>query len=188
MNLADLLLKKEEIPITPEFRFRVPIPPILFDKDIKLDRLLAHKVFPLAVKDFIRDIKNYLEENKVKPSEAKYLKEYLEHQVIENEGAFGAQEYHGLSDTVMKDPSGIAHALDINGDLNVCIEECPFKDWVGFSEEKLKAYSNPRIIGFGHAYVPDNNVGTIDAAFFLRDWAILYVNEALKQANAQKPF
>jgi hypothetical protein len=190
-DLELVLLKKEEIPITKDFRFRIPIHPVLLSTEIKLDPHLANKVFPYAANEFVVDMKKYFEMNKTKGLE-KHLRRYIARKpVVKNKGRFGSQKYFGYEDCVIphENGNGFARALDIDGYRNVVIEEVSYNLWVGFSEEKFKAYAKPefqgKLSGFGPAYVPDNNVGTIDAALFLRAWGIIYLNEALKHAAKQ---
>ena len=59
MKLEDILLRKEELPISYETLFKVPIHFLLLKKDIKIDDRIAHDVFPDAAQEWYSDLKEY---------------------------------------------------------------------------------------------------------------------------------
>jgi len=55
MNIEQLFLKKEELPILNETCFQIPIHPKLLDSSLNIDKLIAQKIFPPAVEILYMD-------------------------------------------------------------------------------------------------------------------------------------
>jgi len=213
MKLEQILLKKEELPIrTIEGTlsnpvFTVPIHPKLLSPDVKIDSILASKVFPKAAKEWYVDlnkaVKNANDADRTwikgdflkKKAYAKkvYAKIYSGNYILTGTG---------WQDDVLTNENGFATSLSISRNSGGTLYLDPnqkfefvHKLYVNFSPEKFREYRcenfNPdKDCSQGTwTYVYSKlNIDYYPNALFLRNWAILYLNEALKQANAQKPF
>jgi len=207
MNLADLLLKKEEIRITTDDDlvtrpgFYVPIHPKLLDPQINLDPERARKVFPVAAKEWHEDLTEYIKKIKDKKTK-EWIKEVFlgEKLVIKKE--YDSHVVYPLHwrDDILHANNGFTRSLCISRNAGGTLyflkedgEQYIGPGWVDFTPEKFLEYSaeHKKIEGLDgvRAYVySEHNIDYIMGAIFLRNWAILYLNEALKQADAQKPF
>jgi len=61
MRIVYLMVKKEEIPILYEHCFQAPIHPRLLGPDVRIDKNIARKVFPKAVKEWYGELTEYSE-------------------------------------------------------------------------------------------------------------------------------
>ncbi|MDO8511191.1 MAG: hypothetical protein Q7S55_03430 [Nanoarchaeota archaeon] len=199
MRLDQLLLRKEELPILNDTRFTVPIHPGLLRKENSIDPNLAQRLFPQAAQEWYADLQAYTEtvqdEGKQKWYKEVFLKEgiqfgtHYERQTI-LEGTW--------EDLVQTDKIGFAHVLSINrnaggslyfneGDMFSCNGYIS-PPLVNFTPEKFDAYAVhkfPDCEGVvAHAY-GHHNIDYYPGALFLRNWAILYLNEAMKEVVKQ---
>jgi hypothetical protein len=201
MELEKVLLKKEELPIEVNENlyspyFTVPIHPRLLDPNISMDKNLAREVFLRAAKEWYDDLRQYAKKIKNKEN-----KNWIEHLFLGKK--LSIKEEHGSQvvypvrweDTVFTSENGFAAHLSISrnagGSLffskNESVQGIGFRI-VRFLPEKFLEY-RCRISerdGDGSrgvaAYVYcQHNIAHYPGALFLRNWAILYLNEALKQ-------
>jgi len=200
MKIKDLLLKKEEIPILYENCFQVPIHPKFFDKNIRLNPRLANQLFPKAAEDWYNDLKKYVSTVEDKSTKGWIKRVFLKEKPKITE-RYGGHIIDSLNweDRVITLENGFAHDLMINrnfggslyfnGDNNCnALINYGFKlGYIRFSEEKGREFSYETIKGdnnkdFGKARVYGaHNVDNYPGALFLRNWAIIYLNEAMKQ-------
>jgi len=195
MSLQELLLTKDEIPIFQDRYFVVPIHPLLLTES--LDPKIAHSVFPLAAKEWYAD----LQEAQATPKK----REWFESVFLKSKPQIEEKNGHqmmtpppgGWFDYVTTAENGFATLLGVNrnqGTLMLLQGQrsfdyiCPPN--VNFSKSKLMAYAAPppavQVEGLSgvNAFVyRRDNVSELPAALFLRNWAILYLNEALRSIN-----
>ena len=162
MKLQKLLLKKEEIPIQDTGRswLFVPVHPRLMSDEVHIDKKLASKVLPIALDKFMR-----LPE--VKNDDYSCLKK------ARSEGSVFFE--NGLSATLtIATGSGLYFTRDHQF----------LPRLVRFNKGKMEEYSvnyydNKNNAGRGFAYY-SKDVG-MPVLKLYREWAVLYLNEALKQ-------
>lgn len=163
MKLQDRLLIKDEIPIW-KTHFQIPIPARLLDEDARLDPELANKVFPQATEEWLSDSKE-----QAKPE---FIATYLS----------------TCSDTVRTIANGFASSLSVHQGDNGTIFLKPdhphylIPETVRMSKEKLKEFAIKEPPYLVHTYTSWNvhNCHPL-TALFLRNWGMLYINEAMKQ-------
>ncbi len=197
MDLDALLLQKEELPIRRETDFVVPIYPVLLREDIQLDPQIAHQVFAHAAEEYHQDLKKYIETMKDGEEKKWYQDVFLRDPTVKSDELSRQFILNGMwEDYVLTSKTGFARALAndgasggslyYNSDDNTCQEYiCP--PVVQFSPEKFKAYSIKKISqpgGIVHNY-SSHNIDTFPQTLFLRNWAILYLNEALREVERQ---
>ena len=195
MDLEQLLLQKEELPILRETSFIVPIHPVLLRPDIKLNPSLAHQVFPQAAAEWYADLAAYTE-GLADGQTKNWYKE-----VFQREKPIVAKEHRrqtlrgAWQDDIVKTETGFAYGLSISRDgggslyfnkEDQCCLRGIFPKLVNFTPEKFKAYAVPNepfpvdLLGaIAYAY-GHHNIDYYPGALFLRNWAILYLNAAMK--------
>ena len=189
VKLEDLFLKKEELPILRETCFQLPVYPELLREDINIKKDLAHLIFPQIVKEWHEDLQKHTSE--MKPSKEKdwYKEIFLREPKIETErGKYILMPLHWECDVFIED-NGFASGLSIsrNAGGSLCPPDldyiCP--PVVNFSKEKFEAYqSGLKIEGVNGVYAfvyGHHNINYFPGALFLRNWGILYLNEAMKE-------
>ena len=201
MHLNDLLLRKEELPIDTsnyhkDCRFLIPVHPALLRADISLDPKLPSIVFRQAAQEWYQDLQTiqaYI------PDES--VKQWHQRVFLAHEPQF--KELHGQ--LVMEKPphwdcyvspsetgfcTGLSISRDAGGSLVPPERKYLALPLVNFSPEKLVAYENHQFAGlggegvFGYAY-GRHNIDYYPGALFLRNWAILYLNAALKSIEKE---
>jgi len=203
MELSDLMLKKEEVPILHEINFQLPICPMLINPGIKIDPSLASKVFPQAARGWYDDLEAYVETAELDDQKREWYKEVFLKKKPEVKKEFGRQNILNGSwrEDIVLDGNGFARGFSISRDFGGstyfnkgergCRTFVPFQNNKGpvlFSEEKAKEFGFKEMDLNGgqkgalvHVYAL-HNVANYSSALFLRNWGILYLNEALKSA------
>lgn len=203
MLLEDLMIKKEEIPILHENCFQVPIHPRLLNPNIKIDENHARAVFPKAAKEWYNELTEYS-----KTLGNKSTKEWIEEVFLKKKPKikkeYDQQIIYSLDwkDEVSTNERGFARFLMINrnngGSLYFNQSDTlgsraflPFNNSAGyirFSKNKCLEFDiENKAVTIGDeegvmVYVYNmHNVDHYPGALFLRNWAILYLNEAMKQ-------
>lgn len=197
LKLEELLFTKEEIPIISSGLFTIPVHPRLLGDDIKIDDQIANRVFPEAAREWYNDLKVYcerLEDGKMKEwIERDFLCE--EPSIIENEHGYQVVDPIGWIAHVDTLENGLASCLSIgrtyggslilerNYPTLICrafgINFSP-KKFLEFRAEETDLDRNGS--SGVRAYVYDHhNVDYHHWALFLRNWAILYMNEVFRQ-------
>lgn len=196
MKLEEILLRKEELPIIGENRFQVPIYPSLLRADVMFDTTIASRMFPVAAKEWYEDLEEYanglLEVTSAERERKRWLQEsYLdESQVIEKE--HGRQRFQIWEDLVDYDKRGFVTFFSISRNAGGSLylgdsferKYFAFAKLVKFSEEKKRTYSIDDD-GMKMNMYSMHNVDYYQGALFLRNWAILYLNEALRELDRQ---
>ena len=201
MELEKLFLRKEELPILNETYFQVPIHPRLFDRNIQIDKKLANNVFPQAAEGWYNDLTEY-----TKTVEDKSTKEWINRVFLnkkpEIKKEYGGQmiEHLNWEDKVLTLENGLAHSLSIsrnyggtlyyNGEESGGIlgghvsfdEKINSEGNIRFSKDKAKEFAVKIYDDFFKVETYGlHNVDNYPGALFLRNWAILYMNEIFKQ-------
>jgi hypothetical protein len=201
MKLEELLLRKEELPIITTAKrpiFNVPIHPRLLDDDLKTDPEIAHKVFAQVALEWYEELSQYTDRLGDKDMQIWYREVFIPHKpVIDARNGRQKISPSGMwEDMAVIGDNGFATGLSINrnagGSLFVDVqrrEQIVGPPTVLFSPEKTKEYATTyfpeRISFFCHAYC-HHNIDHYPGALFLRNWAIMYLNEAMRQAGEEK--
>jgi len=191
MRLEELLLRKEELPIVGENRFQIPIFPTLLSTDMLFDRRLAQRVFPKAAQEWFDDLSEYarcLEEGEKKQwLEETYLDKpmsvhinELGRQIVDPPGFWEDLVITHDNDFV----SGFSISRNAGGSLylgnEIDMQQFASPKLVRFNPEKLSMFAvaaePSKIYGYSK-----HNVDYYQGALFLRNWAILYLNEAMRE-------
>ncbi len=203
MQLEKLILKKEEIPVLYENCFQIPIHPRLLNPNIKIDKDLAKKVFPKATEEWYYDLVRYSKTLKEEKSR-KWINEVFLKKKPRIKKEYNSQVLDTLywKDEVFTLENGFASSLSISrntgGTLYLNRNEMGGKAFVSFNDSvgyirfpKNKALEfgiENRVIKLGNGvegvevYVYDmHNIDYYPGALFLRNWALLYLNKAIKQ-------
>jgi hypothetical protein len=194
MNLDSLLLKKEELPISEVLNFHVPIHPSLLNPDFYFDPRLANRLFEQALLEWYTDITAKLTAGK--PFRGEWIKNHLKYKpkIKVNAGRQIIEELFWEDDVGIGE-NGFARAFTISrnhgGTLYFNKEEydCEYPLFseskvIRFSQEKINSYSFNKYPKNPRTYVySKHNIDDFPGALFLRNWAIIYLNEALKQVN-----
>mgnify|MGYP001615175469 CR=1 FL=1 len=198
-----LQLTKDEIPIYGKNAFYVPIHPKLLKDGLTFDPSLASKVFPQVAKEWYSDLEEHVATTKLEEAtrdwyESVFLKSKP---VIVKEGKYQKINHLGWRDELVIDERGFAWGLGINrngggslyfreGDQN-CENYIPLSGkpnkFFSISSQKAKALSREVIgedLGRIHVYA-HHNIDHYPGALFLRNWAIEYLNEAMRSINIQ---
>ncbi|HLD79561.1 MAG: hypothetical protein A2822_03240 [Candidatus Staskawiczbacteria bacterium RIFCSPHIGHO2_01_FULL_41_41] len=206
MNLDLLLLQREELPILHGTSFYVPIHPDLLKEDIRLDPEIAKGVFPQAAQEYHQDLAAYIETMQDEKEKKWYKEVFHKDPTVQTE--HGRQSVlNGMwEDLAFTTDTGFAHALSINrnvggtlffnGEDRQCTRSYVFPPIVNFTPEKFEAYavketslaelSTIKTKGvYVNAY-DQHNIDHYPGALFLRNWAILYLNAALKELHQRK--
>lgn len=197
MNIEDLMLKKEELPILRDRCFQVPIHPKLLDSSVNIDENIAKRVFPQVAEEWYGDLLEYTEnmddEGNKKWFESVFLREKP---TIKKE--VGIQRIYPVrwEDKVSNGDNGFAYELSISRNAGGSLyfmekDDCcktatslnylPGKGYIRFSKEKALEFGKKKhgdhitFDCYGH-----HNIDNYPGALFLRNWAISYLNEAMK--------
>ena len=201
MDIGDLMLKKEEIPILYERNFMLPIHPALLEPHSNIHPNLASHVFPQAAQEWYEDLRHYRETVDLDEQTKKWVDDVFLAKLPEIRTEFGRQvTLISWEDNHETEANGFARAMSINrnfggtiyfnrGDYG-CRTFLPFggypNEYVIFSEDKAREF------GFDNMTLAEENKGTLvyvynlhnvdhyPGALFLRNWGMLYLNEALK--------
>ena len=184
MELERLFLKKEELPISNETGFEIPIHPKLLDSNLKIDISIAQKIFPKVAEDWYNDLSKYIPEDLEKRNwikrvflkEKPIIKKHYNHQIL--------NEF--WEDDVNFMENGLVQCFSISrnagGSLYFNPEQYNCQSfgelYIKFSEEKKKEFEFEE----DKIYVYDShNIDHYPGALFLRNWAIKYMDEVFKQ-------
>lgn len=184
MKLEQLYLKKEELPILYANCFQIPIHSKLLNENIKIDEDIAKKIFPQVAEEWYVELKEYTKtlENEKKFIEKNYLKQKPK---IENH--LGQQILNWWKDNITLEENGFVSSFcidrDFGGTLYFLKEDrnCQFhipNGFIKFSKEKSKEFEIKEDTAFVYS---QHNITSYPGALFLRNWAILYMNEVFKQ-------
>ncbi|MBI4017829.1 MAG: hypothetical protein HY366_02700 [Candidatus Aenigmarchaeota archaeon] len=190
MELEDLLLKKEEIPLQrSQIEFypapcNVPVHPLLLDEKRRFDIRLAHTVFPMVVQEWHEELKTYAGQPDWK-DERDLIEEYLsvKPRVVEREalyvepyGRYGERWETSRGRLTNGFPGALSNGAHTSFFVNVD-DDLGAELRMNFSDRKRELYRGCRPYS-------QHNVHTLSHALLLRNWAIACVNEGLMQVFA----
>ena len=190
MKLEKLFLTKDELPILYKTCFQIPIHPKLLEENIKIRKEIAHEVFPRAAEDWYNDLSDY-----VKNVEEKQTKEWIENVFLKNKPEIekfnGRQNILGCwSDDIMTKENGFARCLSISRDgggtlyFNKGDSNCEAFSgiYINFPKDKIEEFkiNNTSEFDLFYSYA-QHNIDHYPGALFLRNWAIIYMNEVFKE-------
>jgi hypothetical protein len=198
MELEKLLLTKEEIPIIRGRSFILPIHPALLSDDVRLDPFMAQSMFPQAAKEWFEELKAHTDALSDEVTKGWYREAFLSEGYTVRTDPFGRQSMgrFGLwEDLVINGVNGFATTLSINrnagGSLYLPHDDkkqyiCP--PMVNFTREKFDEFCAEDLgldyLGGTYAFAYDHhNIDHFPGALFLRNWALLYLNEAMRSVR-----
>jgi hypothetical protein len=184
MKLEELFLKKEELPILHKSCFQVPIHPKLLNEDLREYEELAKELFPLVANEWYSDLKKYNSDDK---DERKWI-----NQVYLNKKPKITSELHRQfvndiwEDNIQTSDNGFVTGFQISRNAGGSLyfneedENCRAfgKVYIKFSDEKRREFSFKGNEMYTYA---SSNIDYYPGALFLRNWAIMYMNEVSKQ-------
>lgn len=199
-------LTKEEIPLMGSPGFVMPIHPKLLEDGRIFDPRIAYRVFAQAADEWYTDLERYLEEdqNDLEPETKEfYEREYLRPGRPTIQTAYDEQCLSTIpfwNDRVLTDERGFATSLSISrnggGSLyfNTTDRQCQTgiclnTQTISFTNIQGKKALELIIPGTEYEEYADaykyglHNVDHHPGALFLRNWALLYLNETMKQLN-----
>jgi len=189
-DLELVLLKKEEIPISPSVNysyvrpnFTIPIHPKLLDPEVKVNPELARLVFPQALEEWQKDLPKLAQKLKHCEVAQEHLKKYSGKKIIWERGTIRPM---GWNCEVYTISNGFAYKLDLGGQDDIVYDEATITPWntnFSFTSKKFKQYASQ---DGDVARYSLHNVDHFANALFFKNWAILYLNEALKQVFGKK--
>lgn len=197
------MIKKEEIPILYDHCFQAPIHPRLLDTNAKIDKDTARKVFPKAAKWWYGELTEYSETVEDKNTRSWIKEVFLKRKPkIKKEYGYQVLDTLDWKDQVFINENGFADSLSISrnaggtlyfdkNDFN-CKAFAPFDasaGYIRFSKDKCLEFGiENKDIRLGSVLegvkvnvYSTHNVDYYPGALFLRNWVILYLNEAMKQ-------
>ncbi|MCX6774797.1 MAG: hypothetical protein NTY99_01760 [DPANN group archaeon] len=185
MKLERLLLKKEEIPIVPSTNyayvrpiFTIPIHPKLIDYGTKLDPELARSVFPQALEEWQKDLPKLAQKLRHCEVAQEHLGKYLGKKITLEKGTIQPM---GWTCEISKMPNGFAERLDLGVQDDLVYDGATVTPWNTTSYFPNKKFKQYRSDDGNMARYSLHNVDHFANALFFKEWAILYLNEALKQ-------
>jgi hypothetical protein len=188
MIISQLVLTKKELPILHDHCFQIPVHPKLLDSTISINPLIAKEIFPEVAEDWRNDLEEYLPLEKDLEKREWYEQVFLKkHDKIikrNNSQFFGIWE-----DEIQLSDNGLVEGFSISrnagGSLYFNKEEmnCQSfgKPYIQFSDEKAKEFQSKE--GRFFVYSP-HNIDYYPGALFLRNWAIMYMNEVFKEIKS----
>lgn len=198
MKLEELLLTKEEIPVVyhPGGHpiFYVPIHPALLRPDVQIDPEIPKMVFSQVAKEWYDELKAFTKDLKDDNPDKEWFQRVFLKKRPKIKKEFERQRIFPIywEDYVDFDDNGFARVLSISRDAGGSLffnkSEMPgiiMAPYVNFSPEKFSSYrlgepfpDEPNA-ALAHVY-GHHNVDYYPGALFLRNWALLTLNESMK--------
>ncbi|MEK6901022.1 MAG: hypothetical protein AABX37_01645 [Nanoarchaeota archaeon] len=205
MNIDDLFLRKEELPILTtnyynHFRFCVPVHPAFLRPDISLDENLPHTVFLQAAQEWYHDLQEILPLIPDEETRQWYENVFLREQpdVEKHYGRLRLRNGTWESQVFPTETGFCGLSISRNAGGSLTPPEKGFLGYrlVRFTTEKFAAYAHPDfpkvqmdsegrplcVLGYHYGH---HNIDYYPSALFLRNWGILYLNAALKSLVEQ---
>ena len=193
------MLQKEDLQIIRGNRFQVPIYPSLLHAEVLFDTTIASRMFPIAAKEWHSDLTTYVQTLPGNNSEEKERKRWLQESYLDKKldvikDEYGRQLVRFWEDLVHCDNRGFVRVFSISRNAGGSLylsdiferEQFVMNTLIKFNEEKRKLYSiNPNEGSTKMIMYSMHNVEYYPGALFLRNWAILYLNEALREVERQ---
>ena len=196
MKLEEVLLRKEELPIVGENRFQVPVHPSLLKEDVVFDARIASALFSTAAHEWYSDLREYVQTLPENTPDERLRKNWITESYLDKPVEIirenGRQRLHFWEDLVGCDKRGFATHFSISRNAGGSLylgndferEQFAFAKLVKFNEDKKRAYSIDKMEMKMNMYSM-HNVDYYQGALFLRNWAILYSNSALRELERQ---
>ena len=196
MKLEEVLLRKEELPIVGENRFQVPVHPSLLKEDVVFDARIASALFSTAAHEWYSDLREYVQTLPENTPDERLRKNWITESYLDKPVEIirenGRQRLHFWEDLVGCDKRGFATHFSISRNAGGSLylgndferEQFAFAKLVKFNEDKKRAYSIDKMEMKMNMYSM-HNVDYYQGALFLRNWAILYLNSALRELERQ---
>ena len=200
MNVEDLLLKKEELPILNETRFYVPVHPVLMRPELEFDSDIAHRLFPQAAQEWYVELKEHTKSVEDPQIRKWYEDFFLKHEPEIKKTSFkqSVTPTH-WDDEVHISDNGFATYFSLSRNAGGSLYLPPeggcermtqyvYPPVVLFSKEKFDAFDtdkdlSKRLSG-SHMFVYlQHNVDYYPGALFLRNWVMLYLNEVMRSVD-----
>jgi hypothetical protein len=184
MDIEQLFLRKEELPILHENCFQVPIHPKLLDSTLRIDETIAQRIFPKVAQEWYEELKKYSPKDN-------QIKEWIDNFFLKEKPIIEKQFNHQMilgfwQDDINTSENGFVTNFSISrnagGSLYFNEDEDNCQSWgilyMKFSEDKKKEFQFDK----NKIYVySSHNIDHYPGALFLRNWAIEYMNEVFKQ-------
>jgi hypothetical protein len=185
MEISQLLLTKEELPILHDSCFQIPIHPKLLDLNIKINPSIAKNIFARVAEEWRNDLIKHIPQEKDLGKKEWYENVFLKgHREITKRDY--SQFFGTWKDEIQLADNGFVEGFSIsrngggslyfNKDDDLC--QSFGKPYIKFSEEKAKEFEFEDNKFF--VYSP-HNIDYYPGALFLRNWAINYMNEVLQE-------
>src|SRR3989338_6015187 len=196
MKLEEVLLRKEELPIVGENRFQVPVHPSLLKEDVVFDVRIASALFSTAAHEWYSDLREYVQTLPENTPDERLRKNWITESYLDKPVEIirenGRQRLRFWEDLVGCDDRGFVTCFDISRNAGGSLylgndferEQFAFAKLVKFNDDKKKRYSIDKM-GMKMNMYSMHNVDYYQGALFLRNWAILYLNEALREVERQ---
>lgn len=199
MNLQEMLLKKEELPIIQETCFYIPIHPRLLELTTHLSEDIASKVFPGVAEGWYNDLSKYVETAELNIETKEWITNVFLDKKPKIIKEYGRQVLNSTwEDNVRMEPNGFVSSFSINRNVGGTLY---FNQWdnseefisfdrphlIKFSKEKMKEFGikeedlGDNIKGVVMNVYRQHNIDSYPGALFLRNWAIAYMNKAFEQ-------
>lgn len=205
MNIDDLLLRKEELPVVTtnyydRFSFCIPVHPALLRPDISLDANLSHTVFLQAAKEWYHDLQEVLplvpEEETRRWFQEVFLTE--EPEIERHYDRFRLKNGTWESQVFPTETGFCGLSISRNAGGSLIPPERKFLGYrlVRFTAEKFAAYAHPdfpevhrdsqgRLLGVLGYHYGRHNVDYYPGALFLRNWGMAYLNAAMRSLGEE---
>lgn len=191
MNINDLLLKKEELPILHDSCFQIPVHPKLLDSTINIRPEIAKEIFLQVAEEWHNDLKGYLPLERDLEKRKWYEEVFLKDK-IKITNSFNNQVLNDFwEDNIQLLDNGLVSGFSISrnagGSLYFNLEGDNFETliptpYIKFSEEKIKEFTYKKIENHCLALVyKQHNIDHFPGALFLRNWAISYMNNVFRE-------
>ena len=201
MELEDLRLTKEEIPILHEACFQVPIHHKLLDPTLSIEPNIASRIFERTALEWYQDLEQYRKTADLDKETKEWYDNVWLRELPRIEIQYGSQimvpghwtdehinQDNGLTRcfSISRDSGGSLHFPGLTDECKSCLSIIrKNKGYIRFSPEKAKEFGFNEYISLKEKFTNVNiyghhNIDYYPGALFLRNWAINYMNEALK--------
>ncbi len=205
MNIDDLLLRKEELPVVTtnyydNFSFCIPVHPALLRPDISLDANLPQTVFLQAAQEWYHDLQEILPLVPGEETKRWFQEVFLteEPEVERRYDRFRLKNGTWESQVFPTETGfcGLSISRNAGGSLIPPERHVLGTRYVRFTREKFAAYACPddpevhmgpdgkSLVVRGYAY-GHHNIDYYPGALFLRNWGMAYLNAAMRSLGEE---
>ncbi|MFW5846854.1 MAG: hypothetical protein ACOCUU_01720 [Nanoarchaeota archaeon] len=196
MKLQDILLRKQEIPITNQTCFMIPVHPRLLDSSINFNSNIAQEIFPQIAQDWYEDLSKYANELQ-NSEEHSWIKDVFlkKRPVVKKERGKQILDNCWTDQVAMNDndlatdfcisrnAGGSLYFVD-NRDHIEAVSLSRKNRYFNFSYEKIREFSSDINQEKDLAKIKvyrQHNVDNYPGALFLRNWVLEYMNRVLME-------